>query len=66
MVQSPSHENKLRIIEQLIILNDDAVFSQIESLINMAMHRPSTSKLTHAVIVRRAEMANKDIRVYID
>lgn len=61
MIHSTSQETKLKIIEQLIILNDDAVFSQIEELISKAMRRPAYKKLTKQEVVNRAKQANDDI-----
>ena len=61
MIHSTSQETKLNIIEQLIILNDDKVFSQIEELISKAMHRPAYKKLSKQEVENRAMQANKDI-----
>lgn len=61
MIRSTSQETKLKIIEQLIILNDDTVFSQIEELISKAMHRPTYKKLSKQDIENRAMQANRDI-----
>ena len=61
MIHSNSQDTKLNIIEQLIILNDDSVFSQIEELISKAMHRPAYKKLSKREIENRAMQANKDI-----
>jgi hypothetical protein len=61
MIHSNSQDTKLNIIEQLIILNDDSVFSQIEELISKAMHRPAYKKLSKQEIENRAMQANKDI-----
>ena len=61
MQKLTSQEKKLKIIEQLIILNDDTVFSQIEVLISKAMQRPVYSKLSKEDIVTRAKNANIDI-----
>ena len=61
MIHTTSQETKLKIIEQLIILNDDSVFSQIEELISKAMHRPAYKKLSKQELENRAMQANKDI-----
>ena len=61
MMHPATHESKLKIIEQLIILDDDAVFNQIENLINKAFHRPAHTKLSQTELVNRAELSNKDI-----
>ncbi len=54
-------ERKLNIIEQLIILNDDKVFQQVEELINKSLKRPPLSKFSVAELRERAEQANQDI-----
>jgi acetolactate synthase small subunit len=56
-----TEETKLKIIEQLIILNDDTVFEQIENLINESMQRPKPAKLTKQDIIERARLSNTDI-----
>jgi acetolactate synthase small subunit len=56
-----TEETKLKIIEQLIILNDDSVFEQIENLINESMQRPKPVKLTKQDIIERARLSNTDI-----
>lgn len=56
-----SPENKLKIIEQLIILNDDDVFDQIEDLINKSMHRPKPTRLTKQDLIERAQQSTKSI-----
>ena len=61
MIQPTSQETKLKIIEQLIILNDDSVFTEIEKLISKAMHRPAYKKLTKEELENRAKQANNDI-----
>jgi hypothetical protein len=54
-------ERKLNIIEQLIILNDEEVFQQVEDLINRSLKRPDLPRFTIAELRARAERANKDI-----
>ena len=61
MKHSDNQETKLKIIEQLIILNDDDVFDKIENIINESMHRPKSKKLTRDEIIQRAQLSNKDI-----
>ena len=61
MRHSTTQETKLKIIEQLIILNDDAIFNQIEDLISKALHRPKHIKLTQQDLINRAKLANNDI-----
>ena len=52
---------KLRIIEQLILMDDEIVFEKIENLINESMQRPKPNKLTKQDLVVRALLSNKDI-----
>lgn len=54
-------ERKLNIIEQLIILNDEEVFRQVEDLINKSLKRPDLSRFSVAELKARAKQANKDI-----
>jgi hypothetical protein len=54
-------ERKLNIIEQLIILNDEEVFRQVEDLINKSLKRPDLSRFLVAELKERAKQANKDI-----
>ena len=54
-------DRKLNIIEQLIILNDEKVFQQVEELINKSLKRPPLSRFSVAELRERAEQANKDI-----
>jgi len=61
MIHPTSQETKLKIIEQLIILNDDSVFNEIEKLISKAMHRPAYKKLSKQELENRAMQANNDI-----
>ena len=61
MIHPTSQETKLKIIEQLIILNDDSVFTEIEKLISKAMHRPAYKKLSKQELEKRAMQANNDI-----
>jgi len=61
MKQLSTEETKLKIIEQLIILNDDKVFEQIEILINESMYRPKLTKLTKQDLIQRAKLSNTDI-----
>lgn len=52
---------KLSIIEKLIILNDEMIFSKIESLIDTSLPQANLKKLTKKDIQNRALQANKDI-----
>jgi hypothetical protein len=61
MIHSTSKETKLKIIEQLIILDDDTLFAQIEELISKAMNRPAYKKLSKQELANRAKQATSDI-----
>jgi hypothetical protein len=61
MKQLNIQERKLNIIEQLIILNDEAVFEQVEELINSSLKRPQLKKLTKEDIENRAKIADENI-----
>ncbi len=54
-------ERKLNIIEQLIILNDEEVFQQVEDLINRSLKRPDLPRFSVTELKTRAKQANKDI-----
>jgi len=51
-------ETKLKIIEQLIILNDDSVFEKVEILINESLQRPKRTKLTKQELIDRSLLSN--------
>ena len=61
MQQLNTIDRKLNIIEQLIILNDDRVFDQVEDVINKSMHRPVLKRFTKSELIKRAKAANTDI-----
>ena len=61
MRQLTPQDNKLRIIEQLIILNDDSVFEKIETILNESMHRPKIQTFTKQVLINRATQSDMDI-----
>ena len=61
MKQLNIQERKLNIIEQLIILNDEAVFEQVEELINSSVKRPQLKKLTKEEIEKRAKISDENI-----
>lgn len=61
MKQINNQDNKLKIIEQIIILNDDEVFNKIEAILNESIHRPKPAKLTKEEMLQRAQLANQDI-----
>jgi hypothetical protein len=54
-------ERKLNIIEQLIILNDEEVFTQVEELINSSLKRPKLKRFTKQELEKRAKTANENI-----
>ena len=59
--------DKLRIIEQLIMLNDDKVFEQVEILINKKLQRTKLRPLSANDLEERALKSESDIianRVY--
>jgi hypothetical protein len=61
MKQINNQDNKLKIIEQIIILNDDQVFNKIEAILNESILRPKPAKLTMEEMSQRAQLANQDI-----
>jgi hypothetical protein len=59
--------DKLKIIEQLIMLNDDKVFEQVEILINKKLQRTKLRPLSANDLEERALKSESDIianRVY--
>lgn len=62
MDSNNNQPDKLKIIEQLIMLNDDKVFEQVEILINNKLHRTKMQRLTPNDLEKRALEAEKDIR----
>lgn len=54
-------KTKLKIIEQLNLLDDESVFEKIESIISESMQRPKPTKLTKQDLVNRARLSNIDI-----
>lgn len=54
-------ETKLKIIEKLIILNDDKVFEKIEKIIDESLQRPKAKKYTKQELIKRAQLSNKNI-----
>jgi predicted DNA binding CopG/RHH family protein len=54
-------DKKLNIIEQLIIINDESVFDQVETIINNSLQRPNLKKFTKSELIHRAKLANLDI-----
>jgi len=61
MKHSNSQDSKLKIIEQLIILNDDNVFKKVEDIINNSLHRPKPDRFSKQDLLDRAKSANKNI-----
>jgi len=54
-------DRKLNIIEQLIILNDDKVFKQVENILNESLHRPDLKRFSKSDLIKRAKASNTDI-----
>jgi hypothetical protein len=54
-------DRKLNIIEQLIIINDDKVFKQVENILNASLHRPVLKRFSKSDIIKRAKASNIDI-----
>ena len=52
---------KLNIIEQLININDDYVFTQVENIINNSLERPQQKRFTKSELIERAKLSNLDI-----
>ena len=61
MKQSSIQERKLKLIEQLIILNDEEVFKQVEDLIQMAIQKPQLKRFTKQELENRAKISNDNI-----
>lgn len=61
MKQSNIQDRKLNIIEQLIILNDEDVFKQVEELIDSSLKRPQMKRFTKQELVNRAKKSNENI-----
>lgn len=61
MKQSNIQERKLNIIEQLIILNDEEVFKQVEDLIQIAIQKPQFKRFTKQELENRAKISNDNI-----
>lgn len=61
MKQLNIQERKLNIIEQLIILNDEKVFEQVEELINSSLKRPQLKKFTKQDLEKRAKISEENI-----
>lgn len=61
MKQLNIQERKFNIIEQLIILNDDEIFKQVEELIHSALQKPKLKKFTKYELEHRAKISNENI-----
>ena len=61
MKQLNIHERKLNVIEQIIILNDEEVFKNIEALIYTSFKKLSIKRLTKQELENRAKISNKNI-----
>jgi hypothetical protein len=62
MKQLNIKERKLNIIEQLIILNDEEIFDQVEELINSSLKRPQLKKFSEQELEERAKISNENIQ----
>jgi hypothetical protein len=54
-------DRKLNIIEQLIILNDDKVFKQVENILNKSLHRPDLKRFSKSDLIKRSKASNLNI-----
>lgn len=61
MRQQNIADRKLNIIEQLILINDDKVFKQVEDIINSSLQRPTFRKFSKSDLIKRAKASNLDI-----
>ncbi len=52
---------KLRIIEQLVSINDLELLREIDNLIKSTLIQPKLKKMTHKELLKRAEESNQDI-----
>ncbi|HAQ19853.1 MAG TPA: hypothetical protein DCR40_11555 [Prolixibacteraceae bacterium] len=62
MKQVNIQERKFNIIEQLIILNDEDIFKQVEELIHSALQKPQLKRFTKQELVNRAKISNDNIK----
>lgn len=61
MKQLNIQERKLNLIEQLIILNDEEIFKQVEELIQIAIQKPRFKRFTKQELENRAKISNDNI-----
>lgn len=61
MKQLNIQERKFNIIEQLIILNDEEIFKQVEELIQTAIRKPELNRFTKHELEHRAKISNENI-----
>jgi redox-regulated HSP33 family molecular chaperone len=61
MKQLNLQERKFNIIEQLIILNDEEIFKQVEELIQTAIHNPELKRFTKQELEYRAKISEENI-----
>ena len=61
MKQLNIQERKFNIIEQLIILNDEEIFIQVEQLIHSAIQKPELKRFTKHELEHRAKISNVNI-----
>ena len=61
MKQLNIQERKFNIIEQLIILNDEEIFKQVEELISSSLHKNQLSQFTKRELEQRAKISNENI-----
>jgi len=61
MKQLNIQERKLNLIEQLIILNDEEVFKQIEELVHSSFQKPQLKRFTKEELENRAKISDANI-----
>jgi len=61
MKKLSNQDNKLRIIEKLIMLNDDDVIKKIETIINESLQKQKPDRITRQEAFRHAHHSNKVI-----
>ena len=61
MKNSSNQDNKLRIIEKLIMLNDDDVIKKIETIINESLQKQKPDRITKPNTIRHTLQPNKVI-----
>ena len=61
MKQLNIQERKLNLIEQLIILNDEEVFRQVEELIHSSFQKPQLKRFTKQELENRAKISDANI-----